>query len=235
MSKPGRPRALDDIKQREIIALVSSGCGVETAARYVGCSARTIYRETRRNKEFWERFRKAELASALSPLQTIQRAAHENWRAATWLLERKLPQHFAPTHRDMIDPEDLGQILDRFMEEICRNIPDKKARDRIVKRIEQGALVAVHEATTNRKNPKHRRRHSPLSDLPPGGPASAAPAAGWPSTRKPKYAPPPPAFPRPDFRYANSGLPVENADAAPSAASPSAAPLSTPPTENPAP
>jgi hypothetical protein len=166
MLKPGRPRALDEVKQREVLALISHGCGIETAANYVGCSARTIHRETRRNKEFWDRFRKAELAATLSPLQTVQRAAHENWRAATWLLERKLPQNFAPTHRSMIDPNDLGKILDRFFDEVNRSIPDRQMRDRILRRIQLATVTAVHESTTTRKNPKIRPRRSSLRNLP---------------------------------------------------------------------
>jgi len=162
---PGRPRALDDIKKREVVPLISAGCGLETAANYVGCSPRTITRETRRYKEFWEQFRKAELASTLSPLQTIQQAAHSNWRAATWLLERKLPQYFAPTHRDMIDPNDLGQIFDRFMDEINRSIPDHETRQRVLRGIERATVTAIHEATTKRKNPKIRPRKSSLRNL----------------------------------------------------------------------
>jgi len=56
--KRGRPRALDEIKLREIIATIRTGCGIETAARYAGVSPRTVLRELRRNKEFWDRYRK---------------------------------------------------------------------------------------------------------------------------------------------------------------------------------
>ena len=92
----GRPRVLDETKQREILALISAGCGIETVARYVGCSPRTVYRETRRNKEFWDSFRKAELAASLNPLKTIQNAANTNWCAATWLLDAACPKASPP-------------------------------------------------------------------------------------------------------------------------------------------
>ncbi len=178
MPSLGRPRALDETKQREILALISAGCGIQTAARYVGCSPRTVYRETRRNKEFWDSFRKAELASTISPLQTIKEAASTNCRAATWLLERKLPQNFAATHRDMIDPHDLGQIFDRFFDELRRSIPEGKIRRRIMKRIERTTMIAVHEVQSKRKSPKNHPHPSPLrkpSEHIPGDPPSKRP------------------------------------------------------------
>ena len=183
MPSPGRPRFLDENKQREVIALISHGCGIETAARYVGCSARTIYRETQRNQDFWDLFRKAELASSLNPLKTIHREAESNWRAATWLLERKVPQHFAPTHRDMIDPHDLGQMFDRFFDEVRRSIPDKATRARVLRRIKRTTMIAVHEATTKRKSPRLRAEKSPLRK-----PGEILP--GEPPRKRPRLPPP---------------------------------------------
>src|SRR5262249_25669094 len=112
------------------------------------------FRETRRNKAFWDQYRKAELASALTPLRTIQNAAHSNWRAATWLLERKLPQNFAATHRRMIDPTDFDEVLQRIMDAIESAIPDSDLCIKIMRRISLAMRTEIHEATTNRKNPK---------------------------------------------------------------------------------
>ena len=39
MAKTGRPRVLDEVKQREVCALVSAGASVTQAAKYVSCSA----------------------------------------------------------------------------------------------------------------------------------------------------------------------------------------------------
>jgi hypothetical protein len=183
MSNLGRPRALDETKQREILALISAGCGIQTAARYVGFSPRTVYREIRRDKEFWDSFRKAELASTITPLQTIKAAASTNWRAATWLLERKLPQNFAAAHRDMIDPHDLGQIFDRFFDELRRSTPNEKIRRRIMKRIERTTMVAVHESTTKRKSPRTTAHRSPLRK-----PGQYIP--GDPPSKRPRLPPP---------------------------------------------
>src|SRR5262249_43107882 len=132
--------------------------------------------------EFWDRYRKAELDSAISPLQTIKQAAASNWRAATWLLERKLPQNFAPTHRSMIDPNDVGAIFDRVFMEINRSLPPHpNIRRRIVRRIKRIALIAVHESTTKRKSPKIRPR--PLGCANPAKSSPATPHANPASSR----------------------------------------------------
>ena len=96
--RPGRPRALDELKRRELIATIRAGCGLETAARYVGVSPRTVHRELRRNKQFWDQYRRAELRSRIGPLNTMGRAVRESWRAAAWMLERKSPRDFAKRH-----------------------------------------------------------------------------------------------------------------------------------------
>ena len=70
----GPPRVIDDVKRREICALVSVGCGLETAANYVGCSPSTIRREALRNEKFHDRLRAAEIASQVEPLRAVRAA-----------------------------------------------------------------------------------------------------------------------------------------------------------------
>ena len=82
MAKRGRPFALDDIKRGEIVALISAGCGIADAARYVGCSVNTINRDASRDPSFHKRMREAFLAAELKPLQTMRQAATHHWRAA---------------------------------------------------------------------------------------------------------------------------------------------------------
>jgi hypothetical protein len=67
MAKPGRHRALDEAKRRQVCAQVAAGSGLASAARYVGCSERTVFREAERNPEFKEQLRDAEMAGKNSP------------------------------------------------------------------------------------------------------------------------------------------------------------------------
>ena len=59
----GRLRVLDELKQREVCALVSAGCSLLAAANYVECAPNTIRREAVRNPDFGERFRAGRMNS----------------------------------------------------------------------------------------------------------------------------------------------------------------------------
>src|SRR5262245_30409408 len=88
----GRRRILNDAKCQEVCSLVTAGCGIEDAARHVGCVPKTIFREARRNPDFGKSLKEAQTAAELTPLNAMRDAAKQNWRAAAWLLERTNPQ-----------------------------------------------------------------------------------------------------------------------------------------------
>jgi len=156
--KPGRPPALDEIKRREIIAAITAGCGLETAARYVGVSPRTIHRELRRNKQFWDQYRRAELDCRVGPLDTMGRAVREHWRAAAWMLERKSPRDFAKRHPRMIDPLDLEAAMDRIFDTVFRSIRDPLLRRKVSRNIEKSLNTELHELPTDRPSPRAPKR-----------------------------------------------------------------------------
>jgi len=112
MPRTGRPRVLDETKQREICALVSAGCGVREAARYVGCSRSTIHREAQRNPAFRERLDRAAVYAELSPLRAMQQAVNTHWRAAAWMLERGDPEHFARRPAPAFRPKQAQALRD---------------------------------------------------------------------------------------------------------------------------
>ena len=77
MANSGRPRMLDDAKRREICALVSFGCTLQSAAKHVGCSRATVHREACRNPEFAAsecNSRVAELRSSVAHVPRAERA-----------------------------------------------------------------------------------------------------------------------------------------------------------------
>jgi hypothetical protein len=134
-SRPGRPRALDDVKLREVSALVSAGCGLEGAARYVGCAASTIRREARRNPDFNEQLRRAHLASELAPLNALRNAAAKHWRAAAWFLERTNAQRFGKQSVRHLTPDQLRAFTDFMGNLLVKEIPDRNTRRRILSRL----------------------------------------------------------------------------------------------------
>jgi IS30 family transposase len=158
----GRPRALDNVKLREISALISAGCGLEGAARYVGCAASTIRREARRNPDFNEQLRRAHLAAELGPLNAMRNAANKHWRAAAWLLERTNAQRFAKQNVRHVKPEHLQQFTEMIGNLLQQEIPDRNTRRRIrrrlgkvIKQSEADSLAAEFDpCPTRRKHPR---------------------------------------------------------------------------------
>jgi hypothetical protein len=156
--KPGRPRALDEIKRREILATIHAGFGLETAAHYAGVSPRTVHRELRRNKQFWDQYRKAELNARIEPLDTMARAVKESWRAAAWMLERKSPRDFAKVHPRMIDPLDLEAAMGQIYDAVFRSIRDPLLRRKVARNIEKSLKTELHELETERRSPRPPKR-----------------------------------------------------------------------------
>jgi IS30 family transposase len=156
MAPVGRPRVLDEVKRREICALVSAGCGVEAAARFVGCAPTTIRREALRNTDFHDDLRQAELTSQLSPLRAMRQAAATHWRAAAWLLERTHPERFAKRDPKQFKPEHVEAIMTRVAEVIAEEIADEPTRERVYRR-----LLATTQEALREDRAAERVRRSP--------------------------------------------------------------------------
>jgi hypothetical protein len=144
--KPGRPHALDDTKRREICALISAGCGIEGAAKYIGCAASTIRRHAARSPQFGEELRRAHLSAELAPLQLMRESARKYWRAAAWLLERTNPQRFAKQNVRFLKPEQINQFIEMMRDIVREEIPNKAVRLRVARRLGEIGKWAEREA-----------------------------------------------------------------------------------------
>jgi len=151
MGAGGRRQVLDEIKKREILALVTVGCSRRTAARYVGCSPQTIQRTADRQREFAEQLRKAESKVEIGYLKNIQAAAKKEqyWRAAAWALERRNPEDFAARRPEVITIDQIKTLIAQFAQIIVAEVPVARFRKSIIKKLEAiaaGLGVAAPEA-----------------------------------------------------------------------------------------
>ncbi|MCI0333781.1 MAG: helix-turn-helix domain-containing protein [Planctomycetes bacterium] len=186
--KPGRPRALDEAKRREICALVTAGCGIEGAARYVGCAASTIRREALRNPQFSEQLRRADVGAELGPLQAIRRAAERYWRAGAWFLERTNPQRFAKQNVLLLKPEQLKHSFQLFTNILLDEARDPELRRRLLRRLNRLSRDLQRETLATRYDPfprprRARKRPSPPAPLPP--PSNGPPNDDLPDAQQP--------------------------------------------------
>lgn len=151
MVKRGRPNWLDATKKGQILAIVSLGGTRGMAARFVGCTPRTIRNEARRDPEFAAALAKAADAPELSYLQSIRKAAQETryWRAAAWALERTRPQRYAPRRPDTISFAQMRRFINELVAIVTDEVP-ARYRKRILQRLSSatGAIQPPAECET---------------------------------------------------------------------------------------
>lgn len=148
MAKRGRPNALDATKKGQILAIVSLGGTRAMAARFVGCTARTIRNEAQRDPEFAAALAKAADAPELVYLQSIRKAAQESryWRAAAWALERTRPQRYGPRRPDTISFAQMRQFISELVAIVTEEVP-ARYRKRILQRLTAATGVLQPPAT----------------------------------------------------------------------------------------
>ncbi len=98
----GRPSAFDSETANRVIEGVRRGLTFKNAAALAGISYSTLNRwrkrgrdaegENDRYRQFWKRLERAEGEAALRLLNCINAAAKKDWKAATWILERRFKE-----------------------------------------------------------------------------------------------------------------------------------------------
>jgi hypothetical protein len=165
VAEPGRPRALDDAKRREICVLLTAGYSLVSVAEHVGCSRRTISRELDRNAEFADRFRRAKIAGELEPLGTIRQAARTNWRAAAWYLERTNPQRFGKRNPVLLKPDEVKETINSLMLEVLDSIEREPLRGVLMRKLMRAAGL-LDEAIRDHEKHGGGVRPATLKNLP---------------------------------------------------------------------
>ena len=144
----GRPPALDDTKKKLIAKLVRLGSSRRAAAKHVDCSPSTITRTARRDERFRHELEKAESDFELMLVGRIQQAASEsrNWRAAAWLLERKLPNRYRPRRPDVVTPEQMEEMLTTLADFLTARVTDPRARAAVMEQVDVMVSRMTREA-----------------------------------------------------------------------------------------
>ena len=131
-------KPISEIKQREILALLSVGCSRRTAARYVNCTQKAIDELAQANPEFAEKLRKAEANLEIESIKNMFNAAKQekNWRASAWLLERKSPDEFLKKKPDVIPAGLLDTLLNRIVTLLIEECPAAVQRKGLLKKLD---------------------------------------------------------------------------------------------------
>jgi hypothetical protein len=146
MNNPGgRPRALTDQKQDELIHHIGLGATVAEAAQIVGVSLRTVQREAKEDEEFAQDLELARRAAPTDPYQLMLQAARTHWRAAAWLLERSDPDRFGKRPPNSCRPEQVRDLASLLIEAMLQSVPSdqRELLDSRLQAVAHGALEAL--------------------------------------------------------------------------------------------
>ena len=123
MERPGRPRKIDDVQKREVCALLSAGFTREKAAKYVGCTGKTLRAAGRCDPGFKLAMARAEMDHELAHHRSIGDASAKSWRASAWALqwrEKVLAAEEArraKRRKERFDPENPVHVCDALAKE----------------------------------------------------------------------------------------------------------------------
>lgn len=167
MAKPGRRPVLDAFKKREILAILTVGCGRRTAALYVGCAPSTIRETARRDPEFAAELARAEQAAEIALVTNIRRAAMDvkYWRAAAWALERCHPDRYGSRGAHTLSVEQIRALLKRFAQDVIDELPDPKHRQAVLRHF--GRLAQELRAPQDESDPDDLLLDDPSVNDPP--------------------------------------------------------------------
>jgi transposase len=116
----GRPK-LEPIITQRIVDLIRAGNFLEVAATASGIHKSTLHRWLRhgrkqvrgRYRKFLTAVEKAQAESESRDVALIAKAASEDWRAAAWRLERKVPRRYGARVQLAVQQE-LDAVLGRL-------------------------------------------------------------------------------------------------------------------------
>lgn len=130
---------LDWKKQKVVLAIISIGCSLRTAARYIGCTPRTIQETARRDAKFAEELCQAEKNAEIKFMKCVHSAAQQEryWKAATWMLERLNPEDFGRKMPDALPPAEVAKIITRLAEIVVEEVKHPDVRKKILARVEE--------------------------------------------------------------------------------------------------
>lgn len=108
--KIGRPSKLTPAVQKKIVKALAAGATHDLAALYAGISRTSFYEWKAKGEagdpnftDFSDAIALAEGKGAVELLETIQTAVKDpkEWRAATWILERRYPDDYGKVRQEI--------------------------------------------------------------------------------------------------------------------------------------
>lgn len=120
-------------QKSEVCLIISIGCPLETAARYVGCLVEDVRRAVLADDQFAREFAKAEASIELTHMRAVQQAVKDDrhWRASVWWLERHAPEYYALRQADSITAAEWRRMIEDLKKAIREEVKCEEGQQRL--------------------------------------------------------------------------------------------------------
>jgi hypothetical protein len=139
-----RPQPVAESDLRLLCTLVSRGCSIKEAARYVGCALSEIRRERETNEWFRRKLARAKMKANLAPIRAMQQAMLKDWRAAAWFLERTQPEKFGRRNHRAFTQKQANALIKDITSIVGEEVASEIVFNRLSSRIEAAVRYACH-------------------------------------------------------------------------------------------
>lgn len=124
-------------ERNEVLAILSAGCSRAAAARCVRSTPYRLRREIVENAKFAEQVAKAEEGIELFYISRIRGASMKDWRAAAWVLERRLPDRYGSKKPENLTVEKVQKFMTSCLQIIAEELPEEELRTKILERLSE--------------------------------------------------------------------------------------------------
>lgn len=158
MSKTGRPSKLDAERKKKLFEALKRGATIAVACQSAGVSDRTVSEWIRRGEgrdrrkstkeyaEFAVQVQKAIADSEMALLTKVQQGARNDWRAASWILERRFSERWASTQKvEVRVQEQMTELINDFYDGLESELPPETYEQVLaaITRLESRAAAAT--------------------------------------------------------------------------------------------
>jgi len=119
-----------------VLKVLRAGGSRNDAANKVGVTYNTLLNEVKRDNTFNEQVAAAESDCKLTLILRVNKASADDWRAASWLLERKWWKEYAKRNPETISADQLATAFSRLVAVLLTELPTEY-HDRIRLRVEE--------------------------------------------------------------------------------------------------